>query len=68
MAETTHDQNGDVVPIPGEDDEAERRRIRHSNDRDQRAEQRGERAPHNQGYDEAADGTPTRPVNPIDED
>lgn len=69
MADTTHDPDGEIVPIPGEDNEAERRRVRHSNDRDQRAEERGERAPHNEGYDEAADGTAdARPVNPIDEE
>jgi hypothetical protein len=67
MADTNSDPDGDIVPIPGEENEAERRRIRQSNDRDQRAERRGERAPHNEGYDEAADGTPTRPVNPLDE-
>jgi hypothetical protein len=68
MANTTNDPDGEIVPIPGEDNEAERQRIRRSNDRDQRAEQHGERAPHNEGYDEAADGTPARPVNPIDEE
>ena len=68
MANTNRDPDGEVVPIPGEENEAERRRIRHSNDRDQRAEQHGEQAPHNQGYDEAADGTSPRTVNPIDED
>ena len=45
-----------VVPIPGEDNEAERQRIRKSNDRDQEMERHGERSRHNQGYDEAADG------------
>ena len=44
------------VPIPGEENEAERKRIRKSNDRDQELERRGERSRHNQGYDEAADG------------
>jgi hypothetical protein len=58
----------DVVPIPGQDNEAERRRIRESNDRDQRAERRGDEAPHNRGYDEAADGESREPVNPIDEE
>jgi len=47
-----------TVPIPGEEDEAERKRIRRSNDRDQELERRGEQAPHNRGYDEAADGKP----------
>lgn len=69
MANTTRDPEGEIVPIPGEDNEAERQRVRRSNDRDQRAERHGERAPHNEGYDEAADGTAdARPVNPIDEE
>ena len=50
------DDNMTVVPIPGEDNEAERQRIRKSNDRDQEMERHGERSRHNQGYDEAADG------------
>jgi len=58
----------DVVPMPLQESDAERRRIRHSNDRDQRAEQRGEQAPHNRGYDKAADGADALPINPIDED
>lgn len=45
-----------VVPIPGEENEAERKRIRKSNDRDQEKERHGEPARHNEGYDEAADG------------
>jgi hypothetical protein len=53
------DDNMTVVPIPGEDNEAERRRIRQSNDRDQEMERRGEQSRHNRGYDEAADGAPT---------
>jgi hypothetical protein len=52
-----------VVPLPGETD-AERRRIRHSNDRDQAMDRRGEPSKHNRGYDEAADGT--RPTPDID--
>jgi hypothetical protein len=55
----SEDNNMTVVPIPGEDDEAERRRIRQSNDRDQAMERRGEQSRHNRGYDQAADGTPT---------
>ena len=43
-----------IVPIPSEN-EAERKRIRKSNDRDQAMEKRGEPSKHNQGYDEAAD-------------
>jgi len=58
----------DVIPIPGQENEAARRRIRQSNDRDQSAEQHGEQAPHNRGYDEAADGADAIPVNPIDEE
>jgi len=68
MATTPRDSDGEIVPIPGEDNEAERDRIRRSNDRDQNAERHGQRAPHNEGYDEAADGTPPKPVNPIDEE
>lgn len=50
-----------VVPIPGEDNEAERQRIRKSNDADQEAERRGEQSQHNRGYDEAADGIERTP-------
>jgi hypothetical protein len=55
------DNNEDVtvVPIPSTDTEADHKRVRHSNDRDQAKEKRGERSKHNQGYDEAADGKPT---------
>lgn len=42
-----------VVPLPGGESEAERQKIRKSNDRDQKL---GDAAPHNRGYDEAADG------------
>jgi hypothetical protein len=58
----------DVVPMPLQESDAERRRIRQSNDQDQRAEQRGEQAPHNRGYDKAADGADSNPINPIEED
>ena len=62
------DDNMTVVPIPGEDNEAERRRIRKSNDRDQEMERRGEKSRHNRGYDEAADGPATPKVeNIVDE-
>jgi hypothetical protein len=54
-----------VIPIPGEDNEPERRRIRKSNDHDQALEREGEHAPHNEGYDEAADGTPRPRVEHI---
>jgi hypothetical protein len=63
------DDNMTVVPIPGEDDEAERQRIRQSNDRDQDMERRGKPSPHNRGYDDAADGVVRRPeiVRVVDE-
>jgi hypothetical protein len=52
------DENDDmtVVPIPGEDNEEERRRIRKSNDHDQAMEREGKQSRHNRGYDQAADG------------
>ena len=50
------DDNMTVVPIPGEDNEEERQRIRKSNDHDQEMERQGRQSPHNRGYDEAADG------------
>lgn len=57
-----------VVPIPGEENEAERKRIRKSNDQDQAKERRGERPRHNQGYDEAADGpSPPEIARVVDE-
>jgi ATP-dependent Lhr-like helicase len=42
----------------------EHQRIRESNDRDQQRERDGEQAPHNRGYDEAADG----PTNALPDD
>jgi hypothetical protein len=45
-----------VVPIPASETEEEHRRIRSSNDRDQKAEREGKKNRHNQGYDDAADG------------
>jgi hypothetical protein len=45
-----------VVPLPSSDTQAEHDRIRRSNDRDQRLEREGKTSPHNEGYDEAADG------------
>ena len=59
--------DADVVPIPGQESDAERRRIRQSNDRDQQADQRGELTPHTRGYDEAADGTKPPPPDPLQE-
>jgi len=52
----TEDDDLTVVPIPSSETQAEHDRIRRSNDRDQEMERRGEQAPHNRGYDEAADG------------
>jgi hypothetical protein len=49
-------ENLTVVPIPSSETETEHRRIRSSNDRDQKAEREGKKNRHNQGYDEAADG------------
>jgi len=46
-----------VVPLPTSDTQAEHDRIRQSNDRDQQLEREGRVAPHNLGYDEAADGS-----------
>ena len=71
----TRDQHNDVkvVPIPGQESDADRRRVRRSNDRDQQAEREGQPAPHNAGYDEAADGprsdsdgTDSKPIDPMD--
>jgi len=49
-----------IVPLPGDESEDERERIRASNDRDQELEREGKVAPHNAGYDTAADGRPRR--------
>jgi hypothetical protein len=49
------------VPLPASETEAEHRRIRSSNDRDQKLEREGKVARHNQGYDEAADGKQPEP-------
>jgi hypothetical protein len=54
-----------VVPIPASETEAEHERIRKSNDRDQRLEREGKTAPHNRGYDEAADGAPQPAVERV---
>ena len=61
--------NMTVVPIPGEDNEEERQRIRKSNDRDQKMERQGKQSRHNRGYDQAADGVSTAPelVRVVDE-
>jgi hypothetical protein len=53
------------VPIPSSETEDERRRIRASNDRDQRLEREGKSSRHNRGYDEAADGTPVPDIERV---
>jgi hypothetical protein len=47
-----------IVPIPSSETEAEHKRVRESNDRDQKLEREGRVSRHNEGYDEAADGRP----------
>jgi hypothetical protein len=44
------------VPLPSSETEAEHRRIRSSNDRDQKDEREHRKNRHNAGYDQAADG------------
>jgi len=57
-----------VVPLPADETEAEHARVRRSNDRDQELERKGEVAPHNRGYDEAADGiAPSKIERIVDE-
>ena len=57
--ELDDDKNMTVVPLPGEESEAEHDRIRSSNDRDQKLEREGKVSRHNRGYDETAKGTLT---------
>jgi hypothetical protein len=54
-----------VVPMPSDETDAEHKRIRSSNDRDQKLEREGKVAPHNRGYDEAADGPRTPKLDRI---
>ena len=54
-----------VVPLPTGETEAEHDRIRSSNDRDQELEREGKVAPHNKGYDEAADGVRTPDIERV---
>jgi hypothetical protein len=56
MADRNADDDMTVVPLPGEEDQAEHDRIRSSNDRDQQLEREGKVSRHNRGYDEAAKG------------
>ena len=60
MAEQQDDEMT-VVPIPASETEAEHRRIRSSNERDQKDDREGRKNRHNQGYDEAADGKIAEP-------
>lgn len=55
------DDDAIVVPNSAEPEE-ERKRVRRSNDLDQKLEREGIEAPHNRGYDEAADGRVRPPV------
>jgi hypothetical protein len=57
--------NMTVVPLPTSETEAEHKRVRSSNDRDQELEREGQVAPHNKGYDEAADGVPTPTIERV---
>jgi hypothetical protein len=59
-----------VVPIPSSETEEEHKRIRESNDVDQKLEREGKEARHNRGYDEAADGRHPEPKleRVVDED
>ena len=54
--------NMTTVPLPVSETEAEHQRVRSSNDRDQTLEREGKVAPHNRGYDEAADGKAPPPA------
>ena len=56
-----------TVPLPSSETEDERQRIRSSNDRDQQLEREGKKSRHNEGYDEAADGTPTVEIERVDD-
>jgi hypothetical protein len=59
-----------VVPIPSSETEEEHKRIRESNDVDQKLEREGKQSRHNRGYDEAADGRQPEPKveRVVDED
>ena len=69
MADDRQDEV-EIVPLPSSETEAEHKRIRSSNDRDQKLEREGKVSRHNRGYDEAADGTLATPkiARVIDED
>jgi hypothetical protein len=61
MVPDKEDDDMTVVPFPDGESEEERRRIRESNDRDQRMERQGTPSKHDRGYDQAADGTSGTP-------
>jgi len=69
MADDRQDEV-EIVPLPSSETEAEHKRIRSSNDRDQKLEREGKVSRHNRGYDEAADGIHPAPEveRVIDED
>jgi hypothetical protein len=68
MATDERDEDLTVVPLPTDETEEEHRRIRASNDRDQKLEREGKVSRHNQGYDEAADGVvPPKITRVVDE-
>ena len=70
MANDVRDDELTVVPMPGAESDAERQRIRSSNDRDQELEREGKKSRHDVGYDEAADGNapPAEIERVVDED
>jgi hypothetical protein len=63
-----NENDAEPGPRPGEDDAAEHKRVRQSNDRDQEAERRGERSRHNEGYDQAADGVAPEVERVVDQE
>ena len=65
MADTDNDADSTVVPLPGDEDPAEHKRIRSSNDRDQRLEREGKISQHNRGYDDAVKGRPTPEIERV---
>jgi hypothetical protein len=69
MAEDERDEFT-VVPLPTSETEDEHKRVRESNDRDQKLERDGKESRHNRGYDEAADGHHPAPKveHVVDED
>ena len=54
-----------VVPIPASESDAEHKRIRSSNDRDQAQERKGRVSRHNRGYDEAVKGIPRPEIDRV---